>query len=70
MVWTGRALCFTFQYFYLVFVGLLAGIEYTGSPAAGNLDAAFLRFLCLQRNPEMVPNFEVARAASLATPAI
>jgi len=70
MVWTGRTLSFIFQYFYLVFVGLLARIEYTGSPAAGHLDAGFLLFLCLQRSPEMVPKFEVARAASLATSAI
>jgi len=70
MMWRGRTLSLTFQYFYLVFVGLLARIEYTGSPAAGRMDVGFLRFLCLQRNPEMVPKFEVARAASLATPAI
>jgi hypothetical protein len=70
MVWTGRTLSFTFQYFYLAFVGLLARIEYAGSPAAGHLDTGVLRFLCLQRNPEMFPRFEVARAASLAPPAI
>jgi hypothetical protein len=41
MVWTRRAPSFTFQYFYLVFVGLLVRTEYTGSPAAGHLDAVF-----------------------------
>jgi hypothetical protein len=61
---------FTSKYFYLVFVELLARSENTGSPAAGYLDAGFLPFLCPQRNPEMLPKFEFARAASLATPAI
>ena len=70
-LWCGQGeLSFIFRYFYLVFVGLLARTEYTGSSAAGHLDAGFLLSLCLQRSPEMVPKFEVARAAFLGTPAI